>query len=583
MFAQVFKIKFYERGENMELFKVFIKISMKDSEFRQGLAKVKEALKKFNELCKTVSEETGSVFKRVGDTYKTTMKWLENLYKKGASYLLIVKLWGKKTGEGATKVSLLGKSFTKLKTKLLKIMGPKGWIIAAIGAIVAAVVIWVKNNEEAQEKLRAVWEKVQKFIGAAVEFIQDIVGRVFAWIQDFMYEHGERIREFLSTAWETIKNVIGTVVEVVGDIVERVFGWVQGFIDEHGETIMAIFSKVWNAIKTVVETVTGVVQSIVERVFGGIRDFIDNHGETITSIFSTVWNAIKTVFDTVIGNIQSALRIFTAIFQGDWQAAWDEVKEIGSRFMESIENILSGIVDIGKNLIHGLWEGIQSMRTWINDKVSGFFDGLLGGVKRFLRISSPSRVFADEVGKMIVKGIAKGIDDEAYLAEESAIKMAKDMLEPQIEMFELSFLEISRIVIAKLQEMSRKAIQVIRAMTAKMDAILNHDGFRIGRNFFRSLGDGLIAEEAALLSRARWVADAIRAAFADPFGNPAWSAVNAAQTWGSHHSAAFKEMASMPMATSNVNITQNFYGVKEKETAYQAYRATQRVAWGVER
>ena len=36
----------------------------------------------------------------------------------------------------------------------------------------------------------------------------------------------------------------------------------------------------------------------------------------------------------------------------------------------------------------------------------------------------------------------------------------------------------------------------------------------------------------ALLSRARWVADAIRAAFANPFGNPAWPAVNAANSWG---------------------------------------------------
>jgi len=250
--------------------------------------------------------------------------------------------------------------------------------------------------------------------------------------------------------------------------------------------------------------------------------------------------------------------------------------------MESIENILSRIVDIGKNLIRGLWEGIQSMRTWINDKVSGFFDGLLGGVKRFLRISSPSRVFADEVGKMIVKGIAKGIDEEAYLAEESAIKMAKDMLEPQVKMFELSFIEISRIVLTKLQEMSRKAIQIIRAMTAKMDAILNHDGFRIGRNFFRALGDGLIAEEAALLSRANWVADAIRAAFDNPLGNPGRAAVSAAQNWRYHH-PEFYAMANMPMASPTVNVTQNFYGVREKETAYQAYRAAQRVSWGVER
>jgi phage-related protein len=117
-------------------------------------------------------------------------------------------------------------------------------IIGVVAKLVKHFVKWAKNNEELQEKLKVIWEKIQEFIGIAVELI--------------------------------------------GDIVERVFGWIQGFIDEHGETIMAIFNAVWDAIKTVFETVTNIVLGIVERVFGWIQGFIDEHGETIMKIFGFV-------------------------------------------------------------------------------------------------------------------------------------------------------------------------------------------------------------------------------------------------------------------------------------------------------
>ena len=314
--------------------------------------------------------------------------------------------------------------------------------------------------------------------------------------------------------------------------------------------------------------------------------FIDDHGEAIMMTFRVMWDTVKGIFDTVVGAIQAALRIFTAIFQGDWQAAWDEVLKIGERFMGTIENVLSGIVNIGRNLIYGLWNGINAMRDWITNKITGFFNnGVLGAVTRFLGINSPSRVFADKVGKSIVQGVAEGIDKEAKTAEEAAIAMAEAMVNPQIEIYELGFLEIAEIVIKTLEEMARKAIQVIRAMTARMDAILNSDGFRIGQNFFRALGNGLIAEEAALLSRANWVADAIRRAFASEFGVPSQAAVRAAESWAANHPqyAMMAMLESAVPAVQSVTVNQNFYGVREEKTAYQAYRAAQRVAWGVER
>ena len=173
-------------------------------------------------------------------------------------------------------------------------------------------------------------------------------------------------------------------------------------------------------------------------------------------------------------------------------------------------------------------------------------------------------------GKMIAQGVACGIEDEAHVAEKAAVQMAEDMLNPKVQVFADKYAEIKKIVTTALEKMSRIAYQIVRAMTAMLDTRLTVDGRQIGRNFFRALGDGLIDEESRLLAEALRVADALKDIFR--------SREEAARGFSTQMAMAH------PMASASsfgTTINQYFYGVREEKTAYQAYRAAQKVAWGI--
>lgn len=72
---------------------------------------------------------------------------------------------------------------------------------------------------------------------------------------------------------------------------------------------------------------------------------------------------------------------------------------------------MGGIVDVGKEIVRGIWDGITSMASWITEKVTGFFSGIVDGVKGFLGIASPSKAFA-EIGGYMAEGLGKGWDSE---------------------------------------------------------------------------------------------------------------------------------------------------------------------------
>jgi hypothetical protein len=92
--------------------------------------------------------------------------------------------------------------------------------------------------------------------------------------------------------------------------------------------------------------------------------------------------------------------------------AWAKVMELKDKIVGYIDTIkgafdaLPGkMLEIGKNIVTGLWNGMQNMAGWLKDKVTGFFKNLIPSwAEKALGISSPSKVFAS-IGKNIIGGL----------------------------------------------------------------------------------------------------------------------------------------------------------------------------------
>lgn len=83
---------------------------------------------------------------------------------------------------------------------------------------------------------------------------------------------------------------------------------------------------------------------------------------------------------------------------------------IVSAIVNTIKSIPGEMLSIGKDIVKGLWNGISDMTGWVIDKIQGFGESVLGGIKDFFGIHSPSRVMRDEVGKYMAQGVGVGFE-----------------------------------------------------------------------------------------------------------------------------------------------------------------------------
>ncbi|MFZ0789740.1 MAG: tape measure protein, partial [Chromatiaceae bacterium] len=139
-------------------------------------------------------------------------------------------------------------------------------------------------------------------------------------------------------------------------------------------------------------------------------------GEAIGGFFRNISDAIGSFFSDLFGKFgeinTKTVETFTKVkdtIAAHINEAIDTIKAIPGRALDALSNAKDLLIEKGKDLIRGLWDGIKGMGGWLYQKVKTFaYDNTVGALKNALGIGSPSQVAADEVGRWIPPGIGMG-------------------------------------------------------------------------------------------------------------------------------------------------------------------------------
>lgn len=145
-------------------------------------------------------------------------------------------------------------------------------------------------------------------------------------------------------------------------------------------------------------------------------NFLTSVGTVADNVLPVVERVLGNIFQTMKDNgpemLDKALELFGQIAMGALRAIPGiiaTIPDIVSSLAAGFKNAWPEILEIGKEIVRGLWEGIQSLSGWIGEKVSGFFDGLFDEAKKHEEIHSPSKKWA-EIGKYDALGFGAGWD-----------------------------------------------------------------------------------------------------------------------------------------------------------------------------
>lgn len=204
---------------------------------------------------------------------------------------------------------------------------------------------------------------------------------------------------------------VDSLVTVGENIIPRINIIIQGLtqlITEASQTIIPL------AVQILLENLPSIVAAGMDLIIALVSGILDNIDMLIDCVLEMVDVIVDKLIDNLPKLIDGGIRLIAALANGLIRAIPNLVSKIPQIISSIVKGLISGIpaiFDVGKNIIEGLWNGIKSMGSWVSGKVKDFFGGIVGGVKDFLGIHSPSKVFAG-IGGFMAEGLGEGFDDQ---------------------------------------------------------------------------------------------------------------------------------------------------------------------------
>lgn len=258
--------------------------------------------------------------------------------------------------------------------------------LAEVGATIMTTVTPVINNMAAL--FQAALPMLQSLFQSWAGTLQGIIDAVFPYIQ----------------------TVISTVMNVINAVITTVMAAVQGNWNGVWAGIGNVITSVWNGIKSVVSAGANAISGIISAVSG-----------TINTVWTGLWNAVKGLASSAWNGITGAVR------NGVNNVA-NTVSGIGGKIKGAFSGAGSWLISAGNNIIQGLINGIKGAIGNAVAAVKNAASSVVNAAKGALGIHSPSRVFRDEVGKMIPAGLGVGVEMNEKLAVKPVQSMVSALL-----------------------------------------------------------------------------------------------------------------------------------------------------------
>ena len=282
--------------------------------------------------------------------------------------------------------------------------------------------------------------------GAALDIVSHLVSELVAHAPKLLSEGQKIIGNIVAGISSKAPQVLSTIGRVVSDLLNKLSQDLPLFLQKGTQFIVNMINGIASKAPSIISKLVTVISDLISTIGKNLPQFLSKGAEIIGKMIFGIGQALPKIV-TAIMNL--AIKLVRALIQNMpkfLKAGLDLILGLGKGILQGGPKIigsipgflggivkafaagLSGFVTIGRDIVSGLWKGISGAAGWIKEKIGGFASGIVNKVKGFFKIKSPSRVFRDEIGSMLGKGLGLGILDEVNYVSGAMDKLEDEAL-----------------------------------------------------------------------------------------------------------------------------------------------------------
>ncbi len=326
-----------------------------------------------------------------------------------------------------------------------------------LGTVIGTVTSWIadmaaKALEFSASFIGKIVEFFSQLPGKVWEFLTSVVGKVTQWIPQMAEKAAEAGKKFLENVVEFFKKVPGKVWDFLSDAFNRTAKWAAQTIEKAAEAASGFLGavvkflsqlpgKAWEFFSGAIEKAVQWGSEMAARAAKAGADFLGKIAEFFSQLPGRIWDLLSGAFEkaaqwglqmaakaaeTGRAFLENVVGFFVELpericefltkvvkdvakWAGQlWEKGSSAAKSLVKAVLDGVKALPGQMLDIGVAIVQGVWKGMCSAKNAFVRNVKDFFKGTVDGVRNSQKIHSPSKLWADEVGRWMPPGVGEG-------------------------------------------------------------------------------------------------------------------------------------------------------------------------------
>ena len=266
---------------------------------------------------------------------------------------------------------------------------------------------YAKENETFAGSMQTMKASFENFLSGAGS-VDDLIESVVSF--------GEILVKKIT---EMTPQIISGIVQLLNAILPQIPILLQQLLPGVMDGVIGLVKGIINMLPQIITMLAGMLPELITSFINGLVLIIQALAEMMPELIPTIIDAILAIIPILINNlplfIKAGWQLITGLLEGIIRSVptlLSYIPKIISSIFDYFKQMPSMMLDVGKNLIKGLWNGIKNVKDWLFKKIGDFAGGILSKIKGIFGIHSPSKEFAI-IGKYNVEGLEEGIEGES--------------------------------------------------------------------------------------------------------------------------------------------------------------------------
>lgn len=236
----------------------------------------------------------------------------------------------------------------------------------------------------------------------------------------------EVITNFCNGIVTALPNLIAQGATMLNNLMLAITANLPAIIQGGIAIVSTLITGIAQQLPTLIPTALTMILTLVSSLLSNVGQLVDAGINLLVGLAQGVVNALPQLINkapTIIGQLATAIisnlpkillagiKILTILGTGLIQAVPQLISKIPS-IISQVKNAFTSVDwgSVGMNVIKGIANGLKGAAGAIVEAAKGAAESALNAAKNFLGIHSPSRVFRDQVGKMMALGMGIGFE-----------------------------------------------------------------------------------------------------------------------------------------------------------------------------